>query len=72
MKHTTQNTLKASVNYYLSLAGKSKDQLALELGMSRSSFYAKLNQPNEFTLGQFRKLAKVIKLTPEEIHSIIY
>lgn len=66
------NPLKASVEYYTTLTGTSKDEIAIKLGMSRSSFYAKLNRPNEFTLGQFQKLVRAIKLTPEEINSIIY
>lgn len=65
------NTLKADIDYYLALTGKSKDQLALELGISRSAFYDKLKNPDKFTLGEFKSLVKTIILSPEQIEEIV-
>ena len=67
MKQNSSNLLKTLVNYYLLDVGSNKDDLAFKLDISRSSLYDKLNNPDKFTFGEFKLLAKVIHLTPEQI-----
>lgn len=65
------NTLKAQVNYHLSMVGGNKDDLAFKMDMSRSSLYDKLKDPDKFTLGEFKMLAKIIRMTPEQMIQLI-
>lgn len=65
------NTLKALVNYHLDMIGDNKDDLAFKMDISRSALYDKLKEPDKFTLGEFKLLAKIIRLTPEQIVQLI-
>ncbi len=52
---------KAAVAKYLTLRGLSKESLTTVMCMSRSSLWEKLNNPDNFRIGELRQLYTVLE-----------
>lgn len=64
-KKDKQLLLKAEISSYLIYSGYNKEELALKLGMSRASFYNKMNNIDKFTFKEITKLFNILKLDDE-------
>ena len=53
---------KAAISKALILQSMSKDELAQALHMSRSSLWSKLNHPDEFRLGELKRLFSLLDI----------
>jgi DNA-binding XRE family transcriptional regulator len=61
------NTIKERVAAYLARTGRTKAELANDLGMSRTSLHAKLNGQTDFTLCEGYKLKNILGCTADEL-----
>ncbi len=52
---------KAAVAKYLTLRGVSKESLTASMCMSRSTLWEKLNNPDNFRLGELRQLYTILE-----------
>lgn len=57
----------ATIAKYLSFYGLDKRELGLKIGLSQTSVYNKIREPQKFTLEETRKIFKVLHFTNEEI-----
>ena len=57
--------LHAQINYYLTMQNYHVEDLAIKLGMSRASLYAKMKDATKFTLDEFCKLCFILQLDDE-------
>lgn len=60
-------SIKEWVGAYLERTGMTKVELASKLGMSRTSFYNKMDGTTEFTLSEAGNLASILGLTADQI-----
>lgn len=58
--------LKSIVAKNMVTRGYNKQELATKMMMSRSTFNNRLNEPDSFTIGEFRKLALILNFNREE------
>lgn len=65
---------KLKLESIMKLKGHTGQYVADKLGISRSTFSAKLNEKNgaEFTQGEITKLKNEYELTPQEIDEIFF
>ncbi len=61
------DSLKERVGAYLARTGKTKAELAAQLGMSRTTLHAKLCGTTEFTLREGYELAQILGCTTDEM-----
>lgn len=61
------DSLKELIGAYLARTGKTKQELAKELGMSRSTLRSKLNGQTEFTLSEGYALKEILNVTADEL-----
>ena len=59
--------MAANIDYLCCLRGKKKDDIADYIGMGRTTFYARLKTPQEFTLKQLDDMARFLNVTTEDI-----
>ena len=59
------------LNIRIAESGKTKKELARDLGMSPSNFYRKCNGKVDFRFNEFMYLCFLIHATKDEINSII-
>lgn len=59
--------MTANIDYLCCLRGKKKDDIADYIGMGRTTFYARLKTPQEFTLKQLDDMARFLNVTTEDI-----
>lgn len=64
-------TVAAQIDYYLSLYDKNVSWLAKSLGMSQSTLYNKMNDPEKITLGDIKNIAAVFKADRKEFGVIV-
>lgn len=57
--------INAEIEYFLNWKGYTKSDLALKLGMSLASLYAKIKDIDKFTYPEIRRLCAVLNLTDE-------
>ena len=65
-KKDKQLLLKAEISSYLIYSGYNKEELALKLGMSRASFYNKVNDLDRFTFREISELFQILKMDDEK------
>lgn len=65
-KKDKQLLLKAEISSYLIYSGYNKEDLALKLGMSRASFYNKVNDLDRFTFREISELFQILKMDDEK------
>jgi len=65
---TKTNLLKAKLIEY----GITHEQIAEMIGISHASFSYKLNNKRVFTSVEIKKIADVLKLTPDEVMKIFF
>lgn len=65
LRQTTEQTRKMQGVIAKGLAeqGMKKKHLAIKLHLSLTSLYARLNEPERFTVGELKKMAEVLKFT---------
>ena len=51
--------------------GLNMSDVAEHLGICSKTFYNRLNNPEDFTLGNLRDLAKILKISAEELQEAI-
>lgn len=61
------DSIKERVGAYLAREGKTKAELAKELGMSRVTLHSKLNGECEFWLSEARELARILGCTVDDL-----
>ena len=66
------DSLKELIGAYLARTGKTKQELAKELGMSRSTLRSKLNGQTEFTLSEGYALKEILNVTADELFAGIH
>lgn len=66
-KEKAQRTriINAEIEYFLNWRGYTKSDLALKLGMSLASLYAKIKDIDKFTYPEIRRLCAVLDLKDE-------
>ena len=62
--------IKELVAAYLARTGKTKAELAGNLGMSRTTLHSKLNGDTEFTLKEGYQLKTILNCTADELFSV--
>lgn len=63
--------VSAQIDYYLSLYDKNVSWLAKSLGISQSTLYNKLKDPEKITLGDIKNIAAVFKADRKEFGVIV-
>lgn len=63
--------VSAQIDYYLSLYDKNVSWLAKSLGMSQSTLYNKMNDPEKITLGDIKDISEVFKVDMKEFGVIV-
>ncbi len=71
MKKEEITEFKALLRYYMIRENYSYDELAIALHMATSTLYAKVRNPDEFTIGQIKKLAEVLKFRSDDYLKIV-
>lgn len=61
------DSIREWVGAYLERANMTKVELAGRLGMSRTSFYSKMDGTTEFTLSEAGNLAAIIGITTDQL-----
>ena len=61
------NSIKERIGAYTARTGKTRYEIAKELGMSKTALYSKLNGQTEFTLDEGRQLASTLGCTLDEL-----
>lgn len=56
-----------AIKQRLKFIGMPQQRLAAEIGISRSTFFLKINGMSEFTADELQKIAEILKLTDDEI-----
>lgn len=64
-KENRTRLIKAEIEYFLNWKGYTKEQLAVKLGMSLASLYAKIKDIDKFTYPEIRSLCAVLDLSDE-------
>lgn len=64
-------TVSAQVKYYLSLYDKNIAWLAKSLGVSSSTLYNKLKDPEKITLGDIKNISTIFKVDRKEFGVIV-
>lgn len=62
--------LSEKVEEYAKKTGQTRDSMADQLGMSRSSFFNKLKGDYEFTLSEAFNLSRMLGVTLDELHDM--
>lgn len=72
-KEKAQRTriINAEIEYFLNWRGYTKSDLALKLGMSLASLYAKMKDIDKFTYPEIRRLCAILKLSDEKKLALI-
>lgn len=60
--------LSEKVNEYAERENRTRDSIADELGMSRSSFFNKVKGSYEFSLSEAYALSRILGVTLDEFH----
>ena len=63
--------VSAKVDYYLSLYDRNVTWLAKSLGVSQSTLYKKLKDPERITLGDIKNIAAIFKADVKEFGVIV-
>lgn len=66
------DSIKERVGAYLVREGKTKGELASELGMSTATLHSKLNGLTDFSLQQAIRLSKILGCTVSELTTSPY
>ena len=61
------DSLNELIGAYLARTGKTKQELAKELGMSRTTLRSKINGQTEFTLSEGYALKEILNVTADEL-----
>lgn len=64
-------SLNEVINRYVEEKGVSKDALANSLGISRSSFFNKVNGRNEFSLSEAFKVSRMLGISIDQLYSLV-
>lgn len=59
--------IPANIDYLCSLREKKKDDIADYIGMGRTTFYARMKSPQDFTLRELDDMARFLNVTTEDI-----
>ena len=70
-KDEARREFKAIVNYGLDKCRWTKEEIAIKLNMCPATFYNKLKAPENFRVGELRKLENFLQLDHEKIDKII-
>lgn len=62
--------LSEKVNEYAERENRTRDSIADELGMSRSSFFNKVKGSYEFSLSEAYALSRILGVTLDEFHAL--
>lgn len=65
------NITRASIKRGMELTKKSQCEIAARVGFTKRTFQNKCKRPETFTLGEFRKVCKILKISGEEKKEII-
>ncbi|MEI3061701.1 MAG: hypothetical protein V8S72_01595 [Oscillospiraceae bacterium] len=58
--------LRKEIKIYSIKSGYSFDDIALKIGVSRSTFYNRLSCPDTFTIREFDTLANIIQMNSDD------
>lgn len=64
-KESKTRLINAEIEYFLNLKGYKKSQLAVKMGMSLASLYAKIKDIDKFTYPEIRQLCRILELDDE-------
>lgn len=64
-KESRTRLINAEIEYFLNLNGYKKSQLAVKMGMSLASLYAKIKDIDKFTYPEIRQLCRILELDDE-------
>lgn len=64
-KESRTRLINAEIEYFLNLKGYKKSQLAVKMGMSLASLYAKIKDIDKFTYPEIRQLCRILALDDE-------
>lgn len=64
-KESRTRLINAEIEYFLNLKGYKKSQLAVKMGMSLASLYAKIKDIDKFTYPEIRQLCRILELDDE-------
>lgn len=70
MKKEITIKFKATLNYYLTSAGYTKQELATLLHISKSTLYNKIGSPDKFTVGEIKKIKNILRMSDDAISFI--
>ena len=62
----TDEELSKLIKRYLNIRCKSNTDLAKKLGISRSTYYRKIEKPTEFTYAELKKIFDFLKIPTTE------
>lgn len=65
------NVTRAHLAYYQELYKLSDEDIAIKMHCTRQTYQNKKKRPNTFTLGELRRLCKILKITDEAKVSIM-
>lgn len=63
-------TLQEKIAQYAELNGTTKESLADQLGISRSSFFNKLRGSYEFSLSEAFNLARILRISLDDFYKL--
>lgn len=70
-KDEARREFKAIVNYGLDKCNWTKEEVATQICMCPATFYNKLKAPENFRVGELRRLEKILHLDRKKLDEII-
>lgn len=70
-KDEARREFKAVVDYGLTRYGWTKEEVATQICMCPATFYNKLKAPENFRVGELRRLEKILHLDRKKLDEII-
>ena len=70
-KDKARQEFKAIVNYGLYKCNWTKEEVAAQICMCPATFYNKLKAPENFKVGELRRLEKILQLDRKKLDEII-
>lgn len=71
MESSNNKYMRSLIAQRSCILGYKNYELAKKMGLPRSTFYAKLKEPDRFSLGEIRAICKILKISAVDASGII-